>query len=366
MSKQNKKRIIVVVGPFRSGTSVLTKGLSTLGVLLTAPLDYFPPHNPKGDWEDAQFQNFSNELLNEISVFTKRSRDILSTTQEEVKFLREQGFIKRAVKLLFNKLSDSKPLGIKYPRASIFLPFWKEVFKELNLHVSFVIALRAPESSAASFAEFTKEPLEKPFWIWISFLLSILEHSEGYSRILVDYQELLKNPARQIKRVAQALELDVQQELLEDYVTDFVDPSLCHFKPARRRDENNNSPEKKKENLWRNDICKKLSNEMYQQLFAVATDQISFQNLKKSFEKWKKEFLSVASLLQLIEKNDFCFNYRQQHFEQHAMAELHKMKNTFAASIAEKTNFIIQLEQIIRQQDLQLKSLLLTTCERSS
>lgn len=81
---KNKKRIILVVGPGRSGTSVLTKGLSTLGVLLTASsLDSFS-HNPKGDWEDPQFQNFNHEILNQLGFLTNRLRRVLSDRKSVV------------------------------------------------------------------------------------------------------------------------------------------------------------------------------------------------------------------------------------------------------------------------------------------
>ena len=100
---KNKKRIILVVGPYRSGTSALTKGLSALGVLLTATPFYFPAHNTKGDWEDPEFQKFNNERLNNLSFSAKRSRRLSSITEEEVNFLCKQGFLEQASQLLSEK-----------------------------------------------------------------------------------------------------------------------------------------------------------------------------------------------------------------------------------------------------------------------
>ncbi|MCX6957128.1 MAG: sulfotransferase [Verrucomicrobiae bacterium] len=351
---KNKKRIILVVGPYRSGTSVLTKGLSALGVLLTAPLFNFPAHNPKGDWEDPQFQNFNNEILNKLSSLAKRSRSILSITEEEINFLCKQGFVEQAAQLLSEKFSDSQPLGMKYPRVSILLPFWKQVFKKLDLHVSFVIALRNPESVVASITAFTQEPPEKSFWIWISFLLSCLEHSEGYPRILVDYDQLIKDPAVQIKRIAKALELDVNHNLLQDYSDHFIDPTLCHFKLDCTIRSGENNIAREEDDLLRNDFCGKFSMEMYQQLLAVAKDKMPFEGLKKFLKKWREQLLSVRSLLCLAEKNEFGY----QAFEQQAIEELRNIKNALNASITEKMAFATNVHQAILQRDDQLASLM--------
>lgn len=351
---KNKKRIILVVGPYRSGTSVLTKGLSSLGVSLTAPLFHFPAHNPKGDWEDPQFQDFNNEILDKLSSLAKRSRRILSITEEETNLLCKQGFVEQASQLLSEKLSDSQPLGMKSPRVSILLPFWKKVFKELDLHVSFVIALRNPESVVASITAFTQEAAEKSFWIWISFLLSCLEYSEGHQRILVDYDQLIKDPAAQVKRLSLALELDIHHNVLQDYTNGFVDPALCHFKPNRTIRSGEKHIASEQDDLLRSDFCGKFSMEMYQKLLAVAKDQMPFGNLKKSLEKWKQQLLSVQSLLSLAEKNEFGY----QAFEQRAIEELRNIKNALNASIAEKMAFATHLHQTIQQRDHQLASLM--------
>ena len=351
---KNKKRIILVVGPYRSGTSALTKGLSALGVLLTATPFYFPAHNTKGDWEDPEFQKFNNEILNNLSFSAKRSRRLSSITEEEVNFLCKQGFLEQASQLLSKKISASQPLGMKYPGVSILLPFWKKAFKKLDLHVSFVIALRNPESVVASITTFTQEPAEKSFWIWVSFLLSCLEESEGYQRIVVDYDQLLKDPTAQMKRIANALELNIHHDLLQDYTDYFIDPTLCHFKSACTIRSGENNIAREQDDLQRNDFSGKFSMEMYQQLLAVAKDQMTFENLKKSLEKWREQLLPIQSLLSLAEKNEFAY----QRFEQQAVEELLKIKDALNASMTEKMAFANNLHEAIRQRDDQLAFLL--------
>ena len=112
----------------------------------------------------------------------------------------------------------------------------------------------------------------------------------------MDYNQLITHPVAQVKRIANALELDIHHDLLQDYIDNFIDPTLCHFEPVSTIQSGENHIAKEQDDLLRNDFCGKLSIEMYQQLLAVAKDQMPFENLKKSFEKWKEQLLSTQSL----------------------------------------------------------------------
>ena len=61
-----RKKIIVVLGMHRSGTSAITRGLQTLGVNLGSSL--IPPddNNEKGFFEDIEINSFNNQLLSAL------------------------------------------------------------------------------------------------------------------------------------------------------------------------------------------------------------------------------------------------------------------------------------------------------------
>lgn len=323
-----QKRVILVVGAYRNGTSVLTKGLSTMGVLLTSPSsEVFQEHNPKGDWEDLQFQAINNKLLNSLHIREYRFRNILPVTKEETDFLIDQGYLAEASHLLSQKISDSQLLGIKYPMATLLLPFWKRVFKELHLDVSFVIALREPISAVASMTAYKKQPPEKSFWVWISFLLSSLEYSKGYQRVLVDYHQLLKDPKAQMRKIAHELTLEIQYDLLEEYCNHFIDPILSHFPPLSVAFDRNNSSYEGQEHFGRN-----FSLEIYQQLLAVANNEVSLTSLEPFLQKWKKQFSSAHSLLCLTEHHEFMV----RDIARRLSIEINQLKDTINTMIAEK------------------------------
>lgn len=304
---QNNSRLIIVLGVRRSGTSAMVKGLETMGVSIVdqaeAPFNAF---NKKGYWEDLHFHSLNIELTKALIPLEGRYRSTLPLSKEETDFLCEEGFLEKGMQLILSKISRlQQPLGIKDPRFSILLPFWKRVFKASGLSVSYLIALRDPISTIASMKAFGKfreennDHDEKFFWTWVTFLLGSLNGSEGEERILVDYGELLKDPAFQMKRIASFLKLEIQEDRLQDYCANFIDSSMCHFKVDFSAAEfsRNAFPQ------YQGFVL-----EMYQQLFAVAKDEISFLQLQHVLSKWNERLSIADSLLMLAEKNEHLIN----------------------------------------------------------
>ena len=337
------KRLILVIGNVHSGTSLLTKGLETMGVSLGSALISSSPLKKNELWEDPDFHTLNLKI---VSFFGLHLKGILSITHEEAALLCKEGFLEEASQLLIEKFSKNQPLGIKDPRFSILLPFWKKVFQQCNVHYSFVIALRNPWSIAAS----KKECPEKSFWVWVSYLLSSLEHSEGHQRLLVDYDELIQNPQCQMKRVSNVLGLTLEPGKLKSYCDDYVDPSERHFYT-------------KTENVPYADFYQQYTMEMYNQLLAVAQEKITFEALKKPFQKWKKLFLEVYSLLVLAEKNNFTMEELRSKIQKsnESIHELHKNINQKSFSIArccqemhqhELKTATLTIEQATRNKEL--------------
>ncbi|MBX9743153.1 MAG: hypothetical protein K2W99_06425 [Chthoniobacterales bacterium] len=281
----SQPQVVLVIGVQRSGTSVLTKGLETMGVSLGSTLIPSGTYNEKGFWEDEDFHALNLKMLNS---FGDRFRLVLSITEEEASVLCEKGFFREASQLLLGKLPASQPLGIKDPRLSLLLPFWKKIFRSYGIAPSFVIALRHPLSAIGFQEQFKTQDREEALWTWVSYLLTCLEQSEGHRRIIVDYDELLNNPTDQMKRVAHLLQLDLDPTLLDAYRHGFVDLTMRHFN-------------KKKDHLRSRSFWQDFAMEIYQVLFRVATEQSSFDEIQSSFQKWKNQFELMKPALSLEE-----------------------------------------------------------------
>lgn len=287
---EHSRRLILVLGMKRSGTSALTKGLEVMGVSLGNRL--MPPNefNKKGYWEDWDFHELNFDMLKACTQ--NRARRILPLTEKETNFLLNSNYAERASQLLLEKMPQDQPLGVKVPTASLLIPFWKKICEKLNVSLSVVIALRNPVSVATSVEQSFEDLPEKSLWIWIASLLSSLTHSEGYERLLVDYDELIKNPSHQMERVSAALNLKIDEERLQSYSRHFIDPSLRHqFFPDYH--------------FANHDLCLQLAVEMYDALLSVARGQTSFQELQQPLQKWTEKLASVQGLLTMLEMHEF-------------------------------------------------------------
>ncbi len=331
---KQERKLFVVLGIHRSGTSALTRGLQTFGISLgedLLPENFF---NPKGHWEDVSFHDFNITLLEALG---DRYPRILPIDEEEVTFLCARGFFEQAVDLLANKAKETPLLGLKNPRSSLLLPFWKKVFQQAGLVPYFLIALREPWSVAISNKNYALiEDDEVAFWTYISYLLSSLEETVSYQRIVVDYGELLINPKHQLERIARIFGLSTDPELLEEYCSDFIDPMLCHSQAERKVSQEET-------------FDQELAIIIYKNLLLVAQDQESLEALHPLVQEWKKKFLKAHPLLLLERKNNFTSNQLKELMEERkeVARQLQKLINKNSYQLA-------SLCQILHQKNLQV------------
>ncbi|MCF7729210.1 MAG: sulfotransferase [Chthoniobacterales bacterium] len=338
---KQRKRVILVLGVPRSGMNPLARGLETMSMPLTRIFHTNHLRKPGSQMDTAlDFNQFNRALLYNLK---KRRRLLLALTPEEVTFLCQKVFLSQAIELLNKKTSSSSLVVIKDPLFSLFLPFWKKVFQVSKISFSCVISLRNPrcvvESTIDAHKLFKIEHKEKLFWKWISYLLSSLEHSQGFERVLVDYEELLKDPSAQLQRIAHQLDLIINQEALEKYCHDFIDSSLCHCRRSKKEP-------------CTESLEQQLSMEMYEKLFQVAKDESPFQEIDLLYSKWKKQFRKAYSLLVLVEKNDLFIEELQQ-----TLIDRQKIITELNKTITKNSVLIANYTQQSCEQQLKMASL---------
>lgn len=223
------KRLIVVLGMHRSGSSAITKGLEVMGVNLGSHLMSADANNEKGYFEDIALNQINTEILeasghswNSLSLI--KDNDLLSD-----KFT---GLKDRATEILKEKLAGAEILGIKDPRFCRLLPFWKDVFNDLKLDVSYVIILRNPESIAASLFARDAYPRVKSLYLWLEYMVPVFRETRAFKRSVVDFDQLVAHPKAVIEALAEDLKLSGQlnQDALKSYEKEFIDTSLKHHR----------------------------------------------------------------------------------------------------------------------------------------
>ena len=226
------KRVVVVLGMHRSGTSAATHALEAMGVDLGDRL--MPPapgNNEKGFFEDVEVNAINIDLL---ETFGEEWDSLAPISAADLKSDLEP-LRARARALLLRRLQRSDTYGFKDPRTCKLLPFWQSIFAELGLEDAYVIALRNPLSVANSLEQRDGMAFETSCLLWLAHMLPSVVLTQGRPRVVVDYDRLVEAPAAELQRMAAALGLQqsLQQPAAATFAAEFMEQRLRHavFRP---------------------------------------------------------------------------------------------------------------------------------------
>src|ERR1700730_10621724 len=142
------KRLVVVLGMHRSGTSALTRALKVLGVDLGERLyPGVPENNDKGFFEDIDLNNLNERMLRAVASEWHFAAPL---TFNEIAHLQNSDFCIEGIDLLKDKSANTSIFGFKDPRIAKLLPFWQHVFSRCRFRVSYLLVVRNPLSVAKS------------------------------------------------------------------------------------------------------------------------------------------------------------------------------------------------------------------------
>lgn len=225
MSAQQKK-LVVVLGMHRSGTSAVARGLLPLKVSLGNRLmGAVEGINEKGFWEDVDITEFNDEIL---AALGSEWHSLAPLVSDDLVLLRKRGYLLRGVELLRQKIGNEPVYGFKDPRVARLLPFWAEVFAGCDVDVSYVIAIRNPMSVVRSLVKRDRFDPEKSYLLWLGHVVASLAGSARHRRVIIDYDCLMVDAGRELARVADCLGLALDQGELLEYCEDFIDKQLRH------------------------------------------------------------------------------------------------------------------------------------------
>ena len=283
------KKIIVVLGMHRSGTSTITRALEVLGVSLGNRLmPAIEGNNDKGFFEDIDINALNVEMLECIDS----DWHCLSPLElKDVNHLNENGYFIRAVDLLRLKTANSPLFGFKDPRVAKLLPFWHPVFMHCGFDVAYILALRNPLSIAQSIAKRDGFSHEKTYLLWLGHTLSSLFHTQQYNRVLVDYDHFIENSKDDIEMIAGQLGLKVNAKALHTFQSEFIDTELRHTYYTAS-------------DLELDAACPPLAKDVYTELlnYAQNNKKINLKDFYVRTEHWANEFGRLKSNLRLADK----------------------------------------------------------------
>ena len=339
LMKVENKKLIVVLGVHRSGTSAITRGLQVMGVELGERL--MPPMegvNPKGFWEDIDINALNIEMLTTIGSDWYH---LAPLEKSQVERLNNQGYHLRALELLRQKTIATTIFGFKDPRLAKLLPFWKEVFGHCQFEVNYVLALRHPRSVLKSLAKRDGIEAEQGYLLWLGHVIESLNGSEGCRRVLVDYDRLMQSPEAELKRVSKCFCLEIDFAELQSYKTQFLDQDLRHTVYEQN-------------DLLLDDACPPLVREVYAALLDVALDKKTFDEkvLQSNLVRWTDEFERFKSSLLLADRL-----YTQKMTAKYEISERESQIASLGQAVADRESQIASLGQAVSELNAYVRSL---------
>ena len=184
-------RIILILGMHRSGSSLLTQLISSLGIHLGQEIMKADKFNPDGYWENLRVVDLHNRMLEEQGNQWYAPAHPIDTTRLLKKYGEEA--------LLIVSEMDRQGLdwGWKDPRMPLFLDFWLEILKGRDIRL--LITNRSPSAIAASLLQRDAIPVAVALYLWemtTRMILSRINSTDDH--LIVNYDALMKAPEIEI------------------------------------------------------------------------------------------------------------------------------------------------------------------------
>ncbi len=222
------KKLVVVLGMHRSGTSVLTKAVSELGYYVGETLPA-AEENIKGFYENKDIVYLNDIILSELQLDWKTcDLTYINRCKTFLPLLLDK-YIDRATEIVNMLFSSSNRCVIKDPRISILMPFWECVFNKLNIEYKYVLAIRNPAEVSKSFVARKNGTYDEGIKLWVYYNSLILKNLK-HQVLVINYKNLLNSTREIISNLCEWLDInesDFNKEI-ETFANDFVDKDLRH------------------------------------------------------------------------------------------------------------------------------------------
>jgi hypothetical protein len=228
------RRVVAVLGCYRGGTSLLARVLPVIGVPLEGQLMRAGSCNPTGFWENQAILRINEDL----AAYLPRRGFSPNLKMATVEAQPDYPLVRERARAVLEQLFRSSPfVGFKHPATSRLLPFWQELFEEVQARDAYLIAVRDPGATAESLRVNFHLRIEAGLLLWLEHLLRAVQFTQARSRVIVSYERMLASPRQQIARIVKALDRsgEVDDSTVDWYAERFVDQRLQHAAGGSRK-----------------------------------------------------------------------------------------------------------------------------------
>ncbi|MCC5887086.1 MAG: hypothetical protein JJT88_11695 [Gammaproteobacteria bacterium] len=287
------QRAVLVLGPGRSGTSTLTRGLQALGVFLGTSFRRPVRKNPRGNFEERHLLDLSKKARSAVGLRAESVR-LLDDSVWSSPELERCG---RQVAAVIEREFAGHPVwAFKYAGSGRLLPFWLDLLPRLGIEPAFAFAYRNPLSVARSRAQLDRMRgrQEQNNLEWLAHVVPFFNLLAPYPTVVVDYDRMIADPQSQLARLAGGLgieETEQTRESVAHFATEFIRPDWRH---SRFTDEDLAADPETQPLLRRAALL----------LSRLARDEITMQDpgLWAEWEEIQRAHRELATVLNLVDR----------------------------------------------------------------
>ena len=235
-----RRPIIVVVGMHRSGTSLCSHLLSTLGVdmadQIAAPGHPAPtPDNPKGHWERWEIVEFHNRIL---SIFNRNYYTPFHDFALPLAWWADPRVvqIRHEIGSFLNGRMGETTFGFKDPRTTRLMPVWHNIAADLKLAPKIVLCVRNPAQVARSLQARDALEVDTGEYRWLNYMMDFFRHVGSLDFCTIEYENWFIEPRTNFAKLTKFLDLEwsSSETELDLVLSDIIDPALRHDGSGRQ------------------------------------------------------------------------------------------------------------------------------------
>lgn len=200
------RKVIVLLGMHRSGTSLAMSMLASLGVVCGKDLIPAARSNEAGFWEHAGIVTQHERLLSRMGRVWHGPKgthpfpqDWLDSDEAREAELQLTAIVEQELR------ATDRVWGFKDPRTARLLPLWNRIFRQLEVTPTYVLSIRHPAAVTRSLQKHNGMDIARGELVWLLHNLDALHQAGDQLSLVVDYDLIVADPKAQARRLAGAL-----------------------------------------------------------------------------------------------------------------------------------------------------------------
>jgi hypothetical protein len=228
-----RRRLVIVAGVGRSGTSLFTTMLGKAGFHVPQPEVKADSTNPRGFGEPQWVVDFHGRQLRSRRVSVWDSRP--AAWEYTLEAGEDPAVLAELRAWLAVQFVGRDSVVVKDPRIGWFLPLWEKAAGELGVEVSFASLLRHPAEAVSSAIKWYGDwqtPASRTL-SWVNIMLETEYATRSSRRVFLRYDDLLSDWSGELTRAGTALDIPVLSDMpagVRRGIEEFVDPTLHRSK----------------------------------------------------------------------------------------------------------------------------------------